>query len=744
MRSTPRTARGSSTATLKPDNILLAKSGVKVLDFGLAKITKEGPLAGHSATMTRALTDAGSIVGTLQYMSPEQLEGKEADARSDIFSFGCVLYEILTGKPAFHATSQATLIAAIIDREPEPMTAHQPMLPPMLERVVKKCLAKDPDKRWQHIADLKSELEWVLESGSNPAIPAPVVAQRRRNARLGWVLAGIFAALLVAAAVALFIFRPAREPLRTIRFEIPLPDGVTWGTTDVPMVSPDGSRVVFGGTKRDGAHALWMRSLDAVPAVPIPGTEGALFAAWSSDGRSIAFVADNKLKRLDLAGGAPQILGPMSAWGVPAWSQTGVILFERNANPYSLEQIAASGGESKPATTVAEDSLEHSHPAFLPGGRRFLYWGTGNGADGGVYVGSLDSKETRRLTTGSSGVFVPPGWLLNVRDSRLVAQAFDAKTQQLSGDPTPIADQVWVRTGPGGALGGFSVSQNGVLVYRRGLPPPENELTWYDRQGTRLKAEGEPGVYTNPALSPDGKRLAVGRYDAAADARDIWVLDLSRGVSSRFTFDKADDLNPVWSPDGSRIAFSSDRKGARDIYWKEAGGASAEQLVLATKESKSVEDWSPDGKLLLFNVNTEEVRAVPLSGAPQPSSILKAPFAQSQGHLSPDGRWIRVHLERVRQAGGLRAKLSDSRRQVAGLPERWKRAVLAARWQGAVLHERQQDLRSRRHGCGFELRDGRSQGAVRGAVGRRRTAPEPLRRNWRRAAIPLRDHAPRH
>jgi dipeptidyl aminopeptidase/acylaminoacyl peptidase len=244
----------------------------------------------------------------------------------------------------------------------------------------------------------------------------------------------------------------------------------------------------------------------------------------------------------------------------------------------------------------------------------------------------------KRLAAGSSGIFVPPVWLLNVRGSTLVAQSFDLGKGQLSGEPIPIADQVWI----GGifGLGGFSGSRDGVLAYRQGLPAPPNELTWYDRQGKRLGTVGEPAAYTNPALSPDGKRLAVGRNDPATNTRDIWVLDLARGVSSRFTFDKADDFNPVWSPDGSRIAFTSTRKGRRDIYWKAAGGAGADEPVLETEGAKSLEDWSPDGKLLLFNLDTREIHAVQANGDRKPYPVLKAPFVQVQGHLSPDGRWI--------------------------------------------------------------------------------------------------------
>jgi Tol biopolymer transport system component len=617
---------------LKPANILTTKSGVKVLDFGLAKFEVMKPRP-DEATQTRALTEEGSIVGTLQYMAPEQLQGKPTDARSDIFSFGCVLYEILTGKRAFRGEDQATLIAAIMDRDPEPLT---PMTPPMLAHIVKKCLAKDPDDRWQSASDLKGELQWVLESGSSAGMPAPVVETRRRNARLGWILAGVFAALL--AAFAIFHFRSTPAPAAITRFEIPPPEGTSWGAGDFPHISPDGSRILFGAMKQ-GSHSLWIRPMDSVHAQPIPGTDDnqfvyAGYAAWSPDGRSIVHSASAGLKRLDASGGSPQLLGSVLPAVMPAWSPAGIILFSGRDAPYALYQVPASGGEAKRA--LASGGYQY-FPSFLPDGRRFLYF-VYNEADPGIYIGSLDAKEGRRIGAGSSAVFVPPSWLLYVRNSTLVAHSFDPEKASLSGDPIPIADQV-ATVGPGGA---FSVSQNGVLAYRRALPPASTELTWYDRNGKKLGTVGEEAVYTSPALSPDGKRLAVARLDSSVGTRDIWVIDLARNTSSRFTFDKADDVNPLWSPDGSRIAYSSARKSAnlRDLFWKPAGGAGAEEVVLENGDNKALEDWSPDGKLLLYNVASQHIAAVPVSGDRKQFPVLKTEFKQDHARVSPDGRWI--------------------------------------------------------------------------------------------------------
>ncbi len=617
---------------LKPANVLTTKSGVKVLDFGLAKFEVVKSALGDQ-TATRALTEEGTIVGTLQYMAPEQLQGKPADARSDIFSCGCVLYEILTGKRAFSAENKASLIAAIMDREPEPLT---PMTPPMLEHIVKKCLAKDPDNRWQSASDLKSELQWVLDIGSTAGMPAPVAESRRRNARLGWILAGLLAALL--AVFSIFHFRTAPPPAAVVRFEIPPPEGTSWSGIDFPNVSPDGSRIVFSATGRDGSRNLWIRAMDSAQSQPVPGINvggRGGHAAWSPDGRSIVLGSNSGLRRLDLNGGSPQTLGSVLPIGImPAWSPAGIILFTANASPYPLYQIPASGGE---ATPVIPSGHSQYFPSFLPDGRRFLYYVFGQ-TDAGMYLGSLDSKEGKRIGAGSSAVFVPPSWLLYVRGSTLLAQSFDPDKVTLSGDPIHIAEQV-ATVGPG--VGAFSVSQ-GVLAYRRALPPAANELTWYDRTGKKLGTVGEQAVYSNPALSPDGKRLAVGRVDPSVGTRDIWVLDLARDVSSRFTFDKADDTNPLWSPDGTRILYASAHKSRnlRDIFWKAAGGAGAEEPFFEDTGDKSPEDWSADGKLILFNLRSQEIDAIPVGGDRKPYPVLKADFRQDHGRLSPDGRWI--------------------------------------------------------------------------------------------------------
>jgi Tol biopolymer transport system component/predicted Ser/Thr protein kinase len=644
---------GVSHRDLKPGNIMLTKSGAKLLDFGLAKLRDAAPEAPAGLTLmpTRAkdLTQAGTILGTLQYMAPEQLEGKEADARSDIFAFGAVLYEMLTGRKAFEAKSQASLIVAILEHEPPPLAALQPTSPAALDRVVRTCLAKDPDERWQSAADLARELKWMVEGRSQIGEIAPVTAAAPRR-RLPWPWVAATAALLLAClTLALVHFRetPPRQP--TIRFQIPVPEKET---IFVAALSPDGERLAFTSGEEPARRRLWVRPLNSLTPQALPGTEGAGIVIWSPDSRAIAFVAGGKLKKIDLLGGPPLTLCDAPNALAGGWNRDGVILF--GSIDGNLRRVSAAGGESRPVTTLDSSLQEtmHAWPQFLPDGEHFLYTAySSTPANAGVRVASLDSKASQRLVDGVLNAAYTHdaaggGYLLFTREETLLAQPFDASRLQLAGEPFPVAESVSVgfrNSRP--FVASFSASASGVLAYERATVIGLKQLAWVDRNGRFLNTVGEPADYSNPALSPDEKRLAVGRLDPQTKSRDVWIFDLVRGASSRFTFDRADDFNPVWSPDGNRLAFSSDRKGHRNLYLKDAAGTGEEQALLESDDVASVEGWSQDGRFILFNSNNakkprNDVEALAVTGDRKRLPLLTAPYTEDQSQASPNGRWL--------------------------------------------------------------------------------------------------------
>jgi len=634
---------------LKPGNVMLTKAGAKLLDFGLAKLREPDRVAGGSLapTVTQPVTAEGTLVGTLQYMAPEQLEGKEADARTDIFALGALLYEMVTGRKAFEGKSQASVISAIMSSEPPPVATLQPMAPPALEHVVTKCLAKDADGRWQSAADVAAELKWIAEGGSQTGLPA---VRRAARERLGWAVAGLLLAMVAMLGVIQLRPTPPRE--RTVRFQLSLPHGVTLRVLDYPVVSPDGERIAFGGQRAGGGSQLWVHTLRSNSARPMPGTEEAYLPFWSPDSRSVGFfsLVEGKLKKVVLVGGGPQTVCDVPHWGVGgAWSREGIVVFALLTGA-PLYQVSAAGGQPKPLTVLdkSRGEIGHAAPQFLPDGRHFLYLARcERRQDNAIYVGSLDGKPPRRLLAGdSTAVYAPPGYLLFVRGQTLLAQPFHPGKLRLDGQPAAAAEAVGAPTV--NVFGGqFSVSENGVLAVQHGWAG-ETQLAWYDRAGRRLAQVGEPHVDTNPALAPDEKRVAVGRLDPQTNTRDIWLLDLGRGTSTRFTFDPSDDFNPMWSPDGSRIAFTSDRKGVRNLYHKAASGVGRDELLLETGFHKSVEHWSRDGRFILFNEvavsgSGMDVWALPVGGraAGPPFRVIEGPEAwDDQGQVAPDGRWI--------------------------------------------------------------------------------------------------------
>lgn len=624
---------------LKPGNIMLVKTGAKLLDFGLAKVRAAEAVAGMTAmpTQTTPLTGEGTILGTLQYMAPEQLEGAEADARTDIFSLGALIYEMATGHKAFEGRSQASLISAIMSSEPPALSTVQAMTPVALDQVVKTCLAKDPDARWQAAHDVLVQLKWIAGAGATAELAAPAAARFRKRAWVGWIVATCLLAALIAA-LAITYLHPAPEA-RVVQFDVPLP---ALALTDTPNISPDGQYVAIPGSEA-GQPRLWLHSLNSGDTSALPGTEGVDAYFWSPDSRQIGFSTSSGLKKINLARGVPQTIYNGTVFGSGAWNRDGTILFCPGQNQ-PLYKVSAMGGEPRAVTKLDQSRQENVHfgPQFLPDGRHFIYaaWST-KPENTAIYLGSLDSPQVKHIHDGYIDFsYAPPGHLIFTIGTNLMAQRFDVRKGELSGEPILLADSLLSLSGPYGTLGFFSLSDNGVLTYLAGSDLTLTQLLWFDRTGKRLGIAGDPADYSNPAISPDQKKIAVGKRDPRTKTRDIWVIDLLRNASSRFTFDPRDDLNPSWSPDGTRIIFTSNRKGHRDIYVKPANGAGEEQMLLQSDGNKNVEDWSSDGQYLLWGSDTEEW----LFSFKEHKSLPLPKFTQEQGRFCPSGtgppRWF--------------------------------------------------------------------------------------------------------
>ncbi len=609
---------------LKPGNIMLTRTGAKLLDFGLAKF--QSPASPGDATLSLALTQKGTILGTFQYMAPEQIEGREIDGRTDIFSFGAVLYEMVTGQKAFSGATHTSLVASILAAAPPPLEN------PSLDRVVRRCLAKDPDQRWQSAMDLGAELQWA--AAPFPSSPHPLLP----SSRLPWLAAGV---LLLAALpfVVAYFRRPAAEEAAPVRFSILPPEKSTFVATH--SISPDGRLLAFRASAHDGQIRIHVRPLDSFAARPLSGTEGATFTFWSADSRFIGFGAQGKLKKSDVTGGPPQTIADGFGAGGSAWNRDGVIVTSRSLGDV-LYRVPAAGGTPTALTELdrARGETGHMHPHFLPDGRHFLYLASSSQPENtSIYAASLDTPKApkRILNVVSQAMYSSPGYLLFVREATLLAQRFDADRLQTSGEVVALAEQI--RTSNPTSLKLFSVSANGVLAYRTG-GAPMTQLAWFDRAGKALGPVGSPASYSTPKLSPDQKRLVVERADPQTGSTDLWLFDFLRGATTRFTFDPANDAFPAWSPDGTRIAFGSGRDGLMNVYQKLSSGAGDEELLLKSGEGKYPTDWSPDGRFLLYTTQGGDVWLLPLSGDRKPVPFLQTPFFENWARFSPDGRWI--------------------------------------------------------------------------------------------------------
>lgn len=629
---------------LKPGNIMLTRSGTKLLDFGLAKLIPSPDVAQSATappTATSPLTTRGTIVGTYQYMAPEQLEGADVDVRTDIFAFGCVLYEMATGHQAFEGKTQAGVIAAILEREPVSVSTHQPRTPPALERLIRTCMAKDPADRRQTMHDLLLDLKWISEGGSEIGLPAIVSARRRLAGRLGWVAAGIF--LAAALGLAGIRYRDAGREIRVVRASIPAPAKTEYFLVDVfpgpAAVSPDGRRVVFTAKEQTRPVQLWVRDLDSDAAHPLAGTDGAAYPFWSPDNHTVGFFAEGKLKRTEISGGPVFTLCKAENGKGGTWNRDGTILFAATHNS-GIYRVAAAGGEAKPVTAIdtTQTRVSHRFPHFLPDGRHFLYFARGaisQGADN-LMVASLDDGAGRPLMPAESNAIYASGHLLFMKQETLMARPFDPRRLRFAGEAFPIAENV-LHIGAA-ALGIFSASQNGVLVYHTGGLSLA-ELTWMDPTGKPIGTIGDPAGYAWTRISPDGEQIAVEIEDPSTGKNDIWIVDVERGVRTRVTFEPAAEESPIWSPDGSTIVYASARQGQLDLYRRLLTGSGRDELLLQSANDKFPSDWHPEGHLILYETEGD-VWVLPLSGDRQPYPLMQSRFQETNAVFSPDGEWI--------------------------------------------------------------------------------------------------------
>ncbi|MGD0697638.1 MAG: protein kinase [Terriglobia bacterium] len=644
---------------LKPANVKVTPEGtVKVLDFGLAKALApdtSGTHLANSPTISIAATQAGVILGTAAYMSPEQAKGKIVDRRTDIWAFGCVLYEMLGGKQAFEGETVSDVLAAVIMKDPD-WNALAADTPAGIQKLLRRCLQKDPKQRLRDIGDARIAIEETL-SGTGDAEADLVPAQGRPQGpplqpwrrALPWAAALLCVGL--AGVFAIGYFRAISVPARSVRSYILPPEKTTFAfeaKTGTPVLSPDGRKLLFAARNSAGVERLWIRPLDSAAAQPLEDTEGASFPFWSPDSRFVGYFAQGKLMKIDTSGGPNQTVCDAPSGRGGAWSLDGRIVFtpERLAG---LEQVAAAGGTPTPLVPLnrSNQQLTLRWPVFLPDGHHFLYF-AGNplsevaASTNGIYLGSLDGKDRKFLVQAdSNALYAPPGFLLFLKGATLVAQPIDTRRLELTGEAVPVAEEV---ANPRDyRLGHFSVSQYGDLVYELGGQDRE-QVAWLDAGGKQLGEVGEPGTIQDLRLSPDGETLA--EVAPAGKNVDLWLLDLARGVRTRFTFNPAEDMSPAWSPDGTKIAFSSMRSGQFDIYVKPTNGTGTAQPLVQDNARKFVDDWSGDGRYLAYmrdspqGKNGSDIWILPLFGDKKPFPFLASPFNEAQASFSPDDRWL--------------------------------------------------------------------------------------------------------
>jgi serine/threonine protein kinase len=621
---------------LKPGNIMLTKSGAKLLDFGLAKPAQNvaGMASSSMATMSKPLTVEGTILGTFQYMAPEQVQGHEADARSDLFALGAVLYEMVTGQRAFAGKSQISVMSAILEKDPTPVSSAQPQASPTLDHVIQRALAKDPNDRWQTARDLIQELKWSAESAVPASGAISTAPQRRTREAIGWLVSGLLGVILIVGAIWWRNSTPAAEALY---FPAPLP----FPATDI-AVAPNGHTIAVTGYQESARkNMLWIYELGSHDARSLAGTEGASYPFWSPDGRFLAFFADAQLKKVELSGGPVQTICDAPGGRGGTWNKDGVIVLAPDTN-VGLYRVPASGGT--PTLLVpfdksrGEDSLRW--PFFLPDGKHYLYLAanfTGLKGVNGIYVGSLDSHDKRFVVEATANAaYAAPGYLLFYRDKTLLAQPFDLKRLAVTGEATTILPEIQFLPQVKRAV--FAVSDHGLLVAQSGTEAALSQPVWFDRKGNTLGFVGKPDVYGNVFLAPHGRSVAVDKTDMGSLNIDIWTYELQRDSAKRLTFDPAIDAVPVWSPDASRLVFSSNRQLLFGLFVKDSDGAHDENGIVQEEVASIPSDWSRDGKYILYCrgadlwfVTLPEIKT---------SQFLRAPSVFRNGQFSPDGKWV--------------------------------------------------------------------------------------------------------
>ncbi|HUL44086.1 MAG TPA: protein kinase [Bacteroidota bacterium] len=651
---------------IKPENIMIRKDGIaQVMDFGLAKLRES------NSKITR-LTKAGSTVGTAGYMSPEQVQGFDADHRSDIFSYGVLLFELITGELPFKGVHETALAYEIVNVDPPPMSSIKPDIDPSLDAVVLECLEKDSNERTQSIKQVSIDLKRyrressrqrvsritaarpAYKSAVTPAAEQPEPVAKPKKTPL-FILAGlsvVFLALAVVLGIMLFNQKPSESI--SIRSYILAPDKMNFaaasGTAGEGHIalSPDGTMLAFVSADSTGRTRLMLRQLDDLTAKELPETEGAFYPFWSPDNRFIGFFETGKLKKIEAAGGPPVTVCDAADARGGSWGSDGTIIFAPTAAD-PLFRVPAAGGQSVQLTSLDSSHQERSNrwPFFLPDGNHFLYFG--RASFGGVereedelVVGSLDGKTHKRIIAAKGNVEFANGHLLYLRENTLMAQPFDDKKLEVTGDPAPVAEPIEYDLNYN--RGVFSSSKTGLLVYQASNTQNGWQLEWMNRGGQVAGLIGEPAQFGGAYISPDNKQIAYDVYDPQSRNRDIWIYDLARNIKSRFTFDPAVDELPIWSPDGSRIIFHSDRKGHYDLYEKTTSGAGGEELLLESPEAKFPLDWSSDRKYFLYSITTPQTKSdlwiLPLTGDKKPVPFLESPFDEDMAQFSPDMRWI--------------------------------------------------------------------------------------------------------